>query len=97
MFLQTDDHHTVASSEASSHTLAAAPAGFEPAHVLREWALETINREAAIEEKEAKKKEAGMKQGDEEECMDESAELKTGQEKDASDGEDKDGGPGTVG
>ncbi len=95
-FLQADGQCTVASSEASSHTLTAGPAGFEPAHVLQEQALETINREAAAEDKEAKEKEAEKKEGDEEERMDEGDKLEPGQDKGPADGENKAGGSGTI-
>ncbi len=91
-FLQADDHRTVASSEASSLTLAAAPADLETTDRLRQQALASHLKTSAAEEKEAEKKEDDVV-----EHMDEGAELKNGQDMDAVDGEDKDGGSGTVG
>ncbi len=91
-FLHADGQRTAASSEASSHTFTARPAGFEKDEVLRQRALDTIRNEAAAEEKGPEKK-----GGDGEEHMDEGDMQEPGQDKGLTGGEDEAGGSGTTG
>ncbi len=91
-FIQADGQCTVASSEASSHTYATAPTGFETTETLRKRALASIQKEDDAEEKEAEKKEDA-----DEERMDQGAVPEPGQDKESADGKDKAGGSGTAG
>ncbi len=90
-FIQADGQHTIASSEASSHTFTTAPNGSKNTETLRKKALATRRKEDDVEEKEAEKKEDANV-----ERMDQGAALESGQDKESANGKDKAGGSGTA-
>ncbi len=94
-FCYPDGRQTATSSEASSLTFITPAAGPELAECLRQAALDSRPKKSATMG-EGEKKEDKKKEGEAEECMEESIEPEDGQDKDATGGEDKGGGSGTM-